>query len=703
MKVLHLFGNGGSATPSVAVVTVAKGETVRGQEARLAAAFDSVRRSYPRVRLVDYSVTHEGRFITGDGRTTFAYVFAPPNNSLGADRVTDAVIADLQRVLPGDRVGVTGIAQLSSGGSSKGPGVLVETIFGGLGALVVLAFVFASFLALVPLLVAAVSIPTTLLVILGLTYLTPVSFVVQFLVALVGLGVAIDYSLLLVTRWREERSHGRSNDEAVERAMETAGRSVALSGFTVAIGLLSLVVLPVPFLRSIGIGGMLIPLVSVSVVLTLLPALLGGVGPRWDWPRVRNEATASRGWTRWARGLARRPWVGAMAAIVLLGIAISPAVHLRVGQTSAGAEASSGSAHDLYQHLLADGAPGGLLTPMEVLTAASSGSSVVRQLASVPGVEAVSLPDGPTGSRRGMSDVIVVPSEETVDSATLGPVRAVEQRLAGRSGVIGVTGTGPGQQAFTSAVYGNVPLLVVVLAVLTFLLLARAFRSIVLAVKAVVLNIVSLAAVFGILTWFWQDGHGSTVIFGIAATGAITFWVPITIFSFLYGLSMDYEVFILSRMREEYDVTGSTEEAMVRRTVPDRALGDERGAHPLPRFRFTRVCSRNRHQGAGDRSRDRHTRSTRRSSGRSLCRLSSSFSESGTGGSRTVSRACSVSGPRRQQAAPTVTSLELEPRPARLCGRFRRSRPPKGRDEIGRSGPVAASARRRSPSGRLSG
>lgn len=564
VKILRLFGNGGSATPSVAVVTVRNGQTVRGQEARLAVAFESVRRSHPDVRLVDYSVTHDSRFITNGGRSTFAYVFAPPNNSLGADRITQAVVANLQRVLPGDQVGVTGIGQLSSGGSSKGPGVLVETIFGGLGALVVLAFVFASFLALVPLLVAIVAIPTTLLVILGLTYVTPVSFVVQFLVALVGLGVAIDYSLLLVTRWREERSLGRSNEEAVVRAMETAGRSVVLSGVTVAIGLLSLIVLPVPFLRSIGIGGMLIPLVSVAVVLTLLPALLGSVGPRWDWPKVRTEAVASRSWTWWARGLARRPWVGAIAAVVLLAIAISPAVHLRVGQTSAAAEASSGSAHDLYQHLLTGGVPGGLLTPIEVLTREPSGSAVAHELTSVDGVETVSLPAGPTGSRRGMSDIIVIPSEETVNSATLGPVRAVEQRLAGRPGVIGLTGTGPGQQAFTNAVYGNVPLLIAVLAILTFLLLARAFRSIVLAVKAVVLNIVSLAAVFGILTWFWQDGHGSRAVFGIAATGAITFWVPITIFSFLYGLSMDYEVFILSRMREEYDATKSTEEAMVR-------------------------------------------------------------------------------------------------------------------------------------------
>jgi RND superfamily putative drug exporter len=564
VKILGLYGNGGSTTPSIAVVTVPSGQSVLGQEARLAAGFESIRRTMPDVRVVDYAVTHDARFITNAGRTTFAYVFAPPNNSLGADKITNGAIAGLVRALPGDQVGVTGISQLSSGASAKGPGVLVETIFGGLGALAVLAFVFASFLALVPLLIAAVAIPVTLLVIFALSYVTSVSFVVQFLVSLVGLGVAIDYSLLLVTRWREERSLGRDNEDAVVRAMQTAGRSVVLSGVTVAIGLLSLVVLPVPFLRSIGIGGMLIPLVSVAVVLTLLPALLAGVGPRWDWPRVRTEAAASRAWTRWAGGIARRPWVGAAAALIVLGIAVAPALHLRVGQTSAAAEASSGTAHDLYQGLLSGGAPGGVLTPMEVLTSAAAAPGVVDALRVTQGVEAAVLPAGATGTRRGTSDLIVIPSEETVDSATLGPVQAVERQIDGRAGVIGVAGTGPGQQAFTNAVYGHVPLLVALLAVLTFLLLARAFRSIVLAAKAVVLNVVSLGAVFGVLTWFWQEGHGSRAIFGIAATGAITFWVPITIFAFLYGLSMDYEVFILSRVREEYDITGSTEQAMVR-------------------------------------------------------------------------------------------------------------------------------------------
>ena len=135
---------------------------------------------------------------------------------------------------------------------------------------------------------------------LPLTYLFDMSFIVQFLVALVGLGVAIDYSLLLVTRWREERDHGRDNHDAVLVAMQTAGHAVVFSGVTVGIGLLALVVLPVPFMRSLGIGGALIPLASVLTTLTLTPAILGGIGPRVDWPRIRHENRASRFWSRWA-------------------------------------------------------------------------------------------------------------------------------------------------------------------------------------------------------------------------------------------------------------------------------------------------------------------------------------------------------------------------------------------------------------------
>src|SRR5260370_26028338 len=209
----------------------------------------------------------------------------------------------LRHKLPaGSGVRVTGMNELTSGGqANQGFGVLAETLLAGAAALAVLAFVFGSALALMPLLMAAVAIPGCLLAIFGLTEITSVRVIVQYLVALIGLGVAIDYSLLLVTRWRQELAAGHGSDEAVHRAMATAGRSVAYSGATVAIGLLSLIVLPGPALRSIGIGGMLVPAVSVAVPLTLPPVLLATAGGWMDWPRRRRPAGAGRARTTRAR------------------------------------------------------------------------------------------------------------------------------------------------------------------------------------------------------------------------------------------------------------------------------------------------------------------------------------------------------------------------------------------------------------------
>ena len=561
-RIIHTYGNGGDQPPAILVATAPAGRRVRSDEAVLAGAFADVRRAEPTLRVVDLGVTGDQRFVTDDGRSTYALVFTPPATGFGTDKRLTAAQGVVAHELPGYTVGLTGLNQLAAGGSSKGPGVLVETMIGGLGALVVLAFVFASFLAVVPLVVAAVSILTTFLVVLGLSYLTDVSFIVEFLIALVGLGIAIDYSLLLVTRWREERAHGADNATAVVIAVETAGRAVVLSGITVAIGLVALVVLPVPGLRSTGIGGMLIPLVSILVVNTMLPAILGGIGPRVDWPRIRKEHAASRAWSAWGRGIVRWRWAAAGLAIVLLGLFAVPALQVKVGETGVNSLAKTGAAHAAYEELVGGGVPQGVLTPIEVLTTASAGPGVARLLAQVPGITTAVLPAGDSGTRVGLADVVAVPDTASVNNTTLAPVRAVQAAVADRPGVLGVTGTGAIEQDYSHAVFGNFPLMFTIIAVVTFLLLARAFRSLLLAGKAVLLNLVSLAATFGIMTWFWQEGHGSSAIFNIPATGAITFWIPLMIFAFLFGLSMDYEVFILTRVREEYDRMGDTDAAV---------------------------------------------------------------------------------------------------------------------------------------------
>ncbi len=211
-KIDRLYGNGGDGPTSVVVVTLPAGQTVAAARGRLAGAFARARAAVPAARIIDYGATGDRLFVSRDGRSTFAIVLTPLEKSFGAPAAPAAVARALAgTVPPGAEVQLTGLGQLANGGSSTGPGVLVETLIGAGGALAVLAFVFASMLAFVPLLIAAVSILSTLLVILGLTTFTDVSFIVQFLVSLVGLGVAIDYSLLIVTRWRKERGRGGSS------------------------------------------------------------------------------------------------------------------------------------------------------------------------------------------------------------------------------------------------------------------------------------------------------------------------------------------------------------------------------------------------------------------------------------------------------------------------------------------------------------
>jgi RND superfamily putative drug exporter len=491
-------------------------------------------------------------------------VFYPFPQSFADVLPTKVVESSVRAAAPqGAVVGVTGMDALAQGDDSGGNSVLTETLLGALGALAVLLFVFASALAFLPLLVAAVSILTTFLLLLPLTYFTDVSFIVEFLVALVGLGVAIDYSLLFVTRWREERDHGRDNHDAVVAAMETAGHAVLFSGLTVAIGLLSLVVLPVPFMRSVGMGGALIPLASVMVTLTLTPAILGGIGPRVDWPKIRHENKPSKGWTAWARMIVRHRWIAAGSALAVIGVLIVAFLGIRIGQADSSSLAKNGAAYDTLQVLKDGGVTTGALTPIEVLAETDKADSVAKTLGAVDGVTAAVVPTGAGASVDGQTVVVLIPDEETVNSKSVQVVRDVTALAGQTDGVIGVTGLGNAQVDFLHAVYGNFPQMLLLISLLTYVLLIRAFRSVLLPLKAVVLNLVSLAAVYGLMVLFWQEGYGSNAVFGIQETGAVTFWIPLMVFAFLFGLSMDYEVFILSRIREEYDAGASTDDAVI--------------------------------------------------------------------------------------------------------------------------------------------
>ncbi len=545
----------------VAVVTVPAGQTVPQSKDAVAGVFDAALKATPGAQITDFATSGDKGFLSTDQRTTFALFQGPLPAGFGPGIQTQlepALTAAAEKA--GFESGLTSYGMLSAGGDTEGPSVLAETLLGAVGALLVLLFVFASFLAFLPLLIAAVSILTTFLLVLGLTTFSDVSFVVQFLISLIGLGVAIDYSLLLVSRWREERAHGLDNEEAVVVAMKTAGHAVLASGVTVAISLVALLVVPVPFLRSMGIGGMLIPLVSVAVVLTLLPALLSKIGPRIDYPRIRKEGVPSRGWTAWARAIVHRRWLATGLALVILTLLILPVFGLKIGTSGIDSLARSGAPYDTLQKLETTGVGRGVLTPIVVLVPSSEGPAAAKAAAAVDGVRFATV--GP--DKGDLAVVEVVPTKETVDSSGNVVVDAVRSSVEKSvDGEVLVAGSGATVEDYFTAVYDKFPYVLALIALITFVLLVRTFRSILLPVKAVLLNLVSLAAVFGAVVFFWQRGNGSELVFNTSGTGAITFWLPVLIFAFLFGLSMDYEVFILARMREEYDKTGETSTAVI--------------------------------------------------------------------------------------------------------------------------------------------
>ena len=559
------YGGGGDSSPLVAVITLPAGTTVGSATvtATLAQVTDRIEHAVPGSRVASYATTGDPAFFSGNGRTTFVIDYPPPEpGSFGqSPHAENAVQAALRGVtVAGAPVRVTGydVLQSQSGG---GKSVLAEGMIGALGALIVLAFVFASFLAIVPLVIALASIMTSFLAVWGLATATSVSIVVQYLIALVGLGIAIDYTLLIVVRWREERARGLRGEAAVVAAMNTAGRAVVFSGTAVALGLLCLIVLPVPFLRSLGFGGMLIPLVSVAVTLTLLPVILATIGPRLDWPHLRTDRRASRAWTAWAGLVVRHRWVAAAAAVIVLGVLAGAATTLTLGPADGSPDTLShgGPAKTALTALEHSGIGSGVLTPIEIVAPRRDAPGLAGVLNGVPGVQGATAPQA-AAWHRGSTAIVDVFTHDNSAAA----LASVQSAAHAYGPGIGVGGIDAQNRDFISAVYGSFPLMIALIAVLGFALLARAFRSLLLPAKAIVLNILSIAAAWGALTLIWQKGYGSNAVWGIPAIGSIPSWLPVIVFAFLFGLTMDYEVFILSRMREEYDATGSTDTAIVR-------------------------------------------------------------------------------------------------------------------------------------------
>ena len=564
-RALKAFGVG-VRPPNVVVFHSASDST---KSVAIEQAMRSAAATMPGALTSSYFSTHNLMYVSRDRHTTFLEVYPPGSPTFSTKSNATSILAAAKRGLSDNiSVQVTGhdpLEEASSHGSSGSASVFLEALIGGIGALVILLFVFGTLPAvLLPLLVAAAAILNTFTLVLALTYLTSVSIIVQFLIALIGLGVAIDYALLIIFRFRDELREGNDVEGALVETMTHAGRSVIVSGSTVAVGLLSLVVLPVPFIRSIGIGGMLIPAVSVLAAITLLPALLAAFGERINSVRVMPKRFVDQGhpeegaWGRWARFVIRRPVPVALVGLAIVAVLAAVGTQLNPNESQLKDFPGSGTAIAGRQMLTTAGISPGVMKPLDILVEHNGNAQqIAAKLRKVPGVVGASAP---VSWRRGSDSL--VEAFATIDGSARGIqtiFNHVNDSLRGTGGTL--TGVAAVDQDFVHAVYDNFPYVLAFVLIFTLILLARAFRSIVLPIKAALLNLISLGAAFGIVVFVFQEGHGSS-LWGISATQAITAWIPLMIFAFLFGLSMDYEVFMLTRMREAYDETGSTEKAI---------------------------------------------------------------------------------------------------------------------------------------------
>ncbi len=560
---LRKFG-GIAANASVVVLDLPAGQTVStaGMKQRLAAVDRAVPLSTG-VRAISFASTGSPALVGRGGTSTILLVY-PPLQGVVDQPVLDTYGAAAAAAIPGVAVHTTGLEQLSGGASSGGSSVLLETLIGALAALVILAWVFGSVIALIPLLTAFVSILTMQLAVWALTYTTSMSFnpAVQFIVVILGLGLSIDYGLLIVTRWREERRLGADNATAVALACRHAGHAVAVSGFTAAIGLLAMAIIPVSTIRGFGISGLFIPSIAALVSLTLLPAVLRSVGPKLDWPRFRLHRPEGDRWDRWAQLVVQRKVLATAAGILVLGVLGSFALQLNVAQPTASSLAATGAAREGLNQLHTDGFGDGTMTTMAILTPPEADpGAVAARISQVSGIRGEAVTSGAQWQAAdGTRVVMVLPQYQTGASGNGAVLTDVRAAAPSADSVAGVQVE---QVDIAAITYQWFPLMLAIVALITFLFLARALRSMVLPLKAVILNLLSVAATYGVVVLVWQKGLGSQAIWGLPSTGAIGSLTPVLLFGFLFGLSMDYEVFILTRMREAYDRTGDTSRAVV--------------------------------------------------------------------------------------------------------------------------------------------
>jgi uncharacterized membrane protein YdfJ with MMPL/SSD domain len=445
--------------------------------------------------------------------------------------------------------------------------------------LVLLVVIFGSVAAAgLPLAIGVTAILGAFTALRALTYATDVSIFAVNLVTIMGLGLAIDYGLFVVSRFREEIRRQPSVEAALARTMATAGRTVAVSGITVAVSLAGLLIFPQVFLRSMGFGGIAAVLIAMVAALTLLPALLGMLGPRVDalslrpllrrvFRRSPAATTSEHGaWARIAHSVMRRPVVYTGAVVALLLTLALPFLRVQFGGIDERVLPEGTESRVVTETIDAD-FPSDVPTPITAVVtlpdpvdSPAGGSALqayVDRVADVDGVQGAQV----TGAEGETARVAVAYDGDPIGEGAQDLVAAVRDVPAPDGGEVLVGGQTATLVDLLDSLADLLPWMAVMVVAATFVLLFLAFGSLVLPVKAVVMNVLSLGASFGALVWIFQDGNLSGVL-GFTPTGTIEATQPILVLAIVFGLSMDYEVFLMSRIREQYDLTGDNTRAV---------------------------------------------------------------------------------------------------------------------------------------------
>jgi RND superfamily putative drug exporter len=483
----------------------------------------------------------------------------------------------LATAAPAEKAGVAASIGGYVGQQLSKPETEFAEVVGLVAAVVILLFAFGTATAMMlPIVSAIIGLACALSIIKLLEHTLQVPGVAATLATMIGLGVGIDYALFIVTRHKIQLGEGMELRESIARATATAGGAVVFAGFTVIIALCSLAFAGIPLVSTLGFTAAVAVVVAVCAAATLLPAMLGALGPRINSLRVHFGKThpddkKPHGWLRWADAVANRPWRSALASLLVLGVLALPIFQLELGQNDISALPKDSTSREAFEGLKTGFGPGvyGPLLISSEFSSATEAKQVLPKLQKATGetgdVAAVTEPDC---DKAGTVCVYTLISKsepwknETVDLVENLRNEVIPGALEGTKAQSYVGGQTAGYIDLATKIADKLPLMIAIVVALSFIVLLIAFRSLLVPIKAAAMNLISVAAAYGVVTAVFQLGWGAELI-GLDHAIPIVSFVPLLMFAILFGLSMDYEVFLLTQMKEHFKETGDARDAVV--------------------------------------------------------------------------------------------------------------------------------------------